>query len=144
VARGVEQPKSDLRRTSIVLRVRRSYEPLGTFEWRRCESGGELEERGCRGGPATRTRAGGGVFEVTCDLTIRPGCRAGTVPGMPIRVTVGIGGIGQGAMRQAPILRRGRSIDSGAHERVPEADVGVDPQRIGSGGSIEVLLADTQ
>jgi len=79
-----------------------------------------LQERRRRGDAATRLRPAGRAFELGGDLLVGPRGGAGAVPGPPVRVGLGNGGIGQRTMHAVPVIRGGRAIDGGPDERVRE------------------------
>ena len=81
-----------------------------------------MQERSRRGDAATRLRTGGRAFELGGDLLVGPQGGAGAVPGPPVRVGFGGGGIGQRAMHAAPVVGGGRAVGGGPDQRVRELD----------------------
>ena len=55
----------------------------------------------------------------------------GAVPGAPIRVGLGVGGFGEGAVDAVAVVGRGRAVGGGADERVRELDARTDGEQAG-------------
>ena len=67
---------------------------------------GSLEERGRGRQAAAGLRPPGRAFQLGGHLLVGLGRRVGPMPGPAVRIDVGIGRLGQGAMRLPPIVRR--------------------------------------
>ena len=57
----------------------------------------------------------GRALELVGDLLVGTGRRLGAVPGAPVGIELGIGGLGQRGVQRAPLLRRGRAVGRRAH-----------------------------
>ena len=116
------EPERRLERAGLETRLRRGQRALGSSRRVDRELGGALQERGRRGDAAAGLRTAGRAFELGGDLLVGPRGGAGAVPGPPVRVGLGDGGIGQGTMHAVPVVRGCRAIGGGPDERVRELD----------------------
>ena len=64
-----------------------------------------MQERSRSGDTAARLRPSGGAFELGGDLLVGSWGGAGAVPGPPVRVGLGDGGVGQSTMYAEPVVR---------------------------------------
>ena len=119
--RGHERERR-LERAGLEARLRRGQRALGSSRRVDRELGGALQERGRRGDAAAGLRTAGRAFELGGDLLVGPRGGAGAVPGPPVRVGLGDGGIGQGTMHAVPVVRGCRAIGGGPDQRVRELD----------------------
>ena len=118
--RGDDEPERRGERAGLEARFRRGQRALGSSRRIDRELGGALQERGRRGDAAASLRTAGRAFELGGDLLIGPRGGAGPVPGPPVRVGLGDGGIGQGTMHAVPVVRGCRAVGGGPDERVRE------------------------
>ena len=84
------------------------------------QQGRAFQERRGRGDPAPGLGPAGRPLQLGCDLLVGPGRGLGQVPGAPVRIDRGVGGLGQHGVRLPPDLQRGRPVGRGAHQRMPE------------------------
>jgi hypothetical protein len=103
-------------------RLRRGQRALRAPRWIDGELRGPSQERSRRGDAAARLGPGRRAFELGGDLLVASQGRACAVPGPPVRVGLGGGGIGQGAMHAVPVFRGGRAVGGGPDQRVRELD----------------------
>jgi hypothetical protein len=92
-------------RAGLQVSLGRGQRALGSLRRVDRKLGGSLQERGCCGDAAAGLRAAGRAFEFGGDLLIGSRGGAGPVPGPPVRVGLGDGGIGQSAMHAVPVVR---------------------------------------
>jgi len=80
----------------------------------------------CRNAAAAATpprlRPASRAFQLSGDLLIGPQGGPGPVPGLPVRVGPGHGGLGQRPVYAAPVFRGGRAVGGGPDQRVRELD----------------------
>jgi hypothetical protein len=70
--------------------------------------------------PAAILCATGGALTYRGDILVRPGSSPGAMPGMPVRIHPGVGGINQRMMHATAVLRGGRAIGGGSNEWMRE------------------------
>ena len=83
---------------------------------------GALQERGRRGDSAASLRPAGRTLELGGDFLARSRRRSGAVPGAPVRVRLGVGCFGEGAMDAVAVVGGGRAVGGGPDEWVRELD----------------------
>ena len=120
--RGGRERERRVERAGLEARLRRGQRALGSSRRIDRELGGALQERGRRGDAAASLRTAGRAFELGGDLLIGPRGSAGAVPGPPVRVGLGDGGLGQRAVHAVPVVGGCRAIGGGPDERVRELD----------------------
>ena len=119
--RGQER-ECRLERASLETRPRRGQRALCSSRRVDRELDGALQERGRGSDAAAGLRPAGRAFELGGNLLVRPRGGAGAVPGPPVRVGLGGGGLGQGTVHAVPVVRGGRAIGGGPDQRVRELD----------------------
>ena len=120
-SRHRQQPQRRVGRAGLVLALRRGQRALGPARRIGRQLGGALVERGARRQAAPRPRAAGRALQLGGDVLVEPGRRLGAMPGAAIGIDLGVGRLGERAVDALALLRRGRAVDRGAHERMPEA-----------------------
>jgi hypothetical protein len=111
--------------------LRRGQRTLGPAPRIEGRSGRRLQERGSCSQAAARSRPPRRPLQIRGDVLVRPRCRLGGVPRAAIRIGLGIGGLGQRAVRAASLLDRCRPVDRRAHQRVPEPHPSADLEQPG-------------
>ena len=126
-----QEPLHRVERSGEVRRLRRGQRALRASRRVDGELDRPLQERGGCGHPAARLRPTGRPFEFERHLLVGPGGGAGAVPRSPVRVGLGVGGIGERAMDAVAVLRRRRAVGGGSDERVRELDALTDREQSG-------------
>ena len=70
--------------------------------------------------PAAILCATGGALKFRCDILVRPRSSPGAMPGMPVRIHPGVGGINQRMMHATAVLRGSRAVGGGSNEWMRE------------------------
>ena len=102
---------------------------LGAAARLRRKVGRPSEERCCGSEPAARLRATSGTLEFPRDVLVLALCGLRTMPGAAIRLELGVGRGRQRRVHALALEIRRRTIDRGAHQRMPESDLCADFQK---------------
>lgn len=141
---GGEQVGDPVRRARREMCRGRGQRPPGPLRRVGAECGGAFQERG-RGGPAAARQ--GPVrrpFQRGGDRFVRTDRRVGEVPGAPVGVALGVGGVGEGAVHRPQVRGLGAAPDRRAHQRVPEPHRGAQLEQPGGHGGRRRLGSDAQ
>jgi len=122
IFRRGQEPERRLERAGLEAHFSRRQRSLGPSRRIDRALNGPLQESRCRGDAAASLRATGRVFELGGDLLVGPPGGAGAVPGPPVRVGPGHGGLGQGPVHAEQVIRGGGAIGGGPDQRVRELD----------------------
>jgi hypothetical protein len=105
----------------MVSRVRAlSKAPAGTLGRVGRQLGGAGQEGGGGREPTARLGPAGRPLQLGRNRLVGPRCSACAVPGPPIRVLGGVGGLGEGAMDPVAVVDRGRMVGGRADEWMGE------------------------
>ena len=96
------------------------------------EVGGAFEKRSGSSEAAAGLSPGGGVFEGVGDSGVGVSGGLGGVPGVAVGVGVRVGGVGEGVVGAAALVKAA-VVDGGALKGVVEADLVVDGEEFGCG-----------
>ena len=119
--RGNERRRG-LRGAGQLLRLRSAQCAPGTRRRIGRELGGALEERSRRSKPAASLRATGRTVELEGDILVRPARGTRAVPRPSIRVSFGVGRLGERTVHVVSVVARSRVVRGGANERVRKLD----------------------
>ena len=121
-----QQGERVVERAGLVLGPRRRQRALRTAPRLEGQGGRALQERGGGRQAAPRLGPAGRLRQVGGDALVGAGRRLGQVPCAPVGIDLGVGRAGQRPVRPPPFLRRCRSVDRGARERMAKAHPGTD------------------
>ena len=92
---------------------------------------GALQECGRRCNPAAGARPVGGMLELPGDLLPGAGGTAGAVPGSPVGVSLGVGGLGEGTMDPMSVGGIRRDVGGRARQRMRKLDPAAELEQSG-------------
>ena len=117
-----EQAQRCIRRAGALLALCRGERTAGAARRLRRQLRRTLEKSRGRGEAAAALCAAGRALELGGDVLV--GCRGPVraVPGAPVRVPLGVGCFGEGAMHTVAVVGRSRAVGGGADEWVRELD----------------------
>ena len=121
-----QQSEGVLERAGFVLCLRRRERALCAAPGLGCQSAGALQERRGGGQTAPRLRPPGGLPELGSNVLVGASRSLSQMPRAPVGINPRIGRLAQRPVHQAPVVRRGRSVDRRAHQRMAKADSAVD------------------
>ncbi len=142
--RDRHQRKPGVERAGLALGLRRRERPFRP-RWRigrQCHR--PLQEGGRSRQPPARPGTIGRALQLARYRFVWPSRGLRPVPGTAIGIGDRIGRLRQRPVRGPPLPRRRCPVDSGADQRVPEGDVGVDGQQPGCLGRCGGVTADTK
>jgi len=116
-----------------VLAFRGEQRTLRAALWIGRELDGALVKRRFRRRPPRARARPAETLQLGGDVLVQAGCRVREVPGAAIRVDITIGGVGEGTVDALALLRRCRSLDRRADERMTEADLRPEVDQTGVG-----------
>jgi len=93
---------------------------------------------------SARLRAAGRVLQLVGDVVVGAERGLGAVPGTPVRIRVGIGGVGERPVCGAPLLGRRLLVDRRTEERMPERDAAAELEQPGADRGTERVGAEPQ
>ena len=108
------------------------------------ERDGALEQRGGGRHASARLRAAGRALQLVGHVVVGAERGLGAVPGTPVRIRVGIGGVGERPVCGAPVLGRRFLVDRRAEERMPERDAAAELEQPGADRGTERVDAEPQ
>ena len=129
--RHAQQPQRLVGRAGLVLALRRGERPPGPAPRVRRQLGRALVERGAGRQAAPRPRAAGRVLELGGDVLVEPFRRLRAVPRAAIGIDAGVGDRGEHLVDAPLLVRGGRPVHGGPHERMAEAHVGAEVDQAG-------------
>ena len=103
-----------------------------------------LQERSRRSDPTPSLRPVGRALKFCGYLLIRSQCRAGAVPGAPVRVRRGVGGVREGAMHAVAVIGCSCAVHGGPGEWVRELDSPADLEQPGIDRKVGCSHVETQ
>ena len=126
-----QEPERRVERAGLEARLRRGQRALRAPRRVGGQRDGALQERGRGGESAASLRPAGRALELGGDLLVGSRRRSGAVPGAPVRVRLGVGGVGEGAMDAVAILGGSRAVGGGSDEWMRELDAPTDREQPG-------------